>query len=338
MTPSTSREGATTWPIRAFDASEADYAGMIDVHNALWIGEPVTVVQMQHYDRVRDPKLFFQRAVVEAVGRIVGVATYGEPAWSLRPGKYHVEAEVHPDYQRRGIGTALYAHIMQQLATRTPAPNFYTSETREDFTGGIRFLEARGFRRVMRSPSSALDVAGFDPSRYAGVVERVKARGIAIRTMQELSQSDPQWQHKLYELDWACTQDEPLPDAPTQRPFDEWAKRTFDSPTFLPEAGFVAVDCAHPDGDLYVGLSELNKSLSDPTRLNTGFTAVLASHRRRGIATALKLCAIEFARQYGAKTIRTGNEENNPMYQINLRLGFQPEPAFLSYEKRLMND
>lgn len=322
-----------SWSIRSFNNTARDYAGMIDVHNALWTGGPITVEQMQHYDRVRDPNLFFQRVVVEADGRIIGVATYGEPAWSLRPGKYHIETEVHPEYQRRGIGTTLYEQMMQRLAERTPAPTFYTAETREDFTGGIRFLESHGFQCVMRSPNSTLDVPSFDSSRYAGVVERVKASGIAIRTLQELSQCDPQWQHKLYDLDWACTLDEPLPDAPTRRPFDEWVKRTFDSPTYLPEAGFVAVD-----GDAYVGLSELNKSLSDATRLNTGFTAVLASHRRRGIATALKLCAIEFARQYGAKIIRTGNEENNPMYQINLRLGFKPEPAYLSYEKRVSED
>lgn len=321
------------WHTRPFNASEEDYAGMVAVHNALWTDDSVTVEQMQHYDRVRDPTLLFLRNVIEDHGQIVGVATYGEPAWSLRPGKYHVEVEVHPAYQRRGMGTLLYNQAMARLAARTPQPTLYTAETREDLTGGIRFLEAHGFQQVMRSPSSVLHVPGFDSSRSDGVLERVEANGIAIRTMHELSQSDPEWQHKLYDLDWACTLDEPQPDTPTRRPFEEWAKRTFDSPTYLPEAGFVALD-----GEQYVGLSELRKNLFDATRLSTGFTAVLASHRRRGIATALKLRAIEFAQQYGAETIRTGNEENNPMYQINLRLGFQPGPAWLSYEKRLTND
>ena len=59
------------------------------------------------------------------------------------------------------------------------------------------------------------------------------------------------------------------------------------------------------------------------------------SYRRRGIATALKLRSIEFAKAYGAKELKTDNEENNPMYQLNLSLGFRPKPAFLSYKKSL---
>ena len=45
--------------------------------------------------------------------------------------------------------------------------------------------------------------------------------------------------------------------------------------------------------------------------------------------------SIEFAQAYGAQWIETSNEENNPMLQLNLRLGFQPAPAWLSFEKRL---
>lgn len=70
-------------------------------------------------------------------------------------------------------------------------------------------------------------------------------------------------------------------------------------------------------------------------RLDTGLTGVIRSHRRRGIATALKLRTIDYAQQHGAMTIETSNEENNPMYQINLKLGFQPKPAWVSYRKSL---
>jgi hypothetical protein len=33
--------------------------------------------------------------------------------------------------------------------------------------------------------------------------------------------------------------------------------------------------------------------------------------------------------------IETYNEENNPMYALNLALGFKPQPAWLEFEKRL---
>ena len=69
--------------------------------------------------------------------------------------------------------------------------------------------------------------------------------------------------------------------------------------------------------------------------LNVGVTGVLPSHRRNGIATALKLKTIQYAIDYGAVTLKTGNEENNPMYDLNMALGFKPKPAWLSLRKTL---
>ena len=36
----------------------------------------------------------------------------------------------------------------------------------------------------------------------------------------------------------------------------------------------------------------------------------------------------------GIEWIETSNEENNPMYQLNFRLGFEPAAAWLDFEKR----
>ncbi len=70
--------------------------------------------------------------------------------------------------------------------------------------------------------------------------------------------------------------------------------------------------------------------------LHTGMTGVLRSHRRQGLATALKVHAIQFAKAYGAKAINTSNEEHNPMFQLNLALGFAPAPAWLDFEKQMV--
>ena len=69
--------------------------------------------------------------------------------------------------------------------------------------------------------------------------------------------------------------------------------------------------------------------------LYTGLTGVLRSHRRRGVATALKVTALSFAKKRSVKFVKTDNEENNPMYDLNMQLGFKPQPAYVDYEKPL---
>ena len=50
---------------------------------------------------------------------------------------------------------------------------------------------------------------------------------------------------------------------------------------------------------------------------------------------AASVKAIEVAKADGFETIETSNEENNPMYQLNLHLGYKPAPAWLEFERRL---
>jgi GNAT superfamily N-acetyltransferase len=69
-------------------------------------------------------------------------------------------------------------------------------------------------------------------------------------------------------------------------------------------------------------------------RLVTAITGVVPSHRRRGIATALKVTSLQQAQKLGTHAVKTDNEENNPMYQINRRLGFMLQPAILEFSRQ----
>ena len=317
--------------ISEFIPSEEEYAALVAVYNGAWPDEPTTVASTKHRDASRAPERYHRRVIGRMGERIVAAANASEGGRSHRPGKYHVDVDLHAEVESEEIRAQMYEAVVEPLFRREPMPVLLTSHAREDKHAHISFLTERGFAPVMRFPDSRLSVEEFDFAPYAGLIERVEAGGIAIHTLAELMSSDPAWQHKYYDLDWAGTQDEPSPEPVTQLPFAEYAGRIFEGPDFMPEANFLALD-----GDEYVGLSSLKKDLARPEHLETGFTCVVPTHRRRNIALALKLKAIAFAREYGAKTIDTSNEENNPMYQINLRLGFRPRPAWSDYHKEIV--
>jgi GNAT superfamily N-acetyltransferase len=316
--------------IQPFEPNDRQYEAVTAIENAVWPDYSATVEAFKHGDQSRDPNDLFQRLVVKEGQQIVAFGEYQETPWSHQPGKYEIDLTVHPDYERHGIGAVLYEQMMTVLAKREPKPGFITSSTREHKPQAIRFLEKRGFQQVMRVPESRLDISVFDPVKFSAVAEQVQAQGIKIYTIPELQAIDPNWQQNLYELDWICIQDEPSPDPPTKQPLEQFVKQFLGHPDFMAEAWFIALD-----GSQYVGLTGLFKNQTTEDQLDSGFTGVLPEYRRRGVATALKLRAIEFARRYGAKTIKTSNEENNPMYKLNLDLGFKRTSAWLAYKKMI---
>ncbi|MGB0387429.1 MAG: GNAT family N-acetyltransferase [Ardenticatenaceae bacterium] len=313
--------------IRPFEPTDTEYEQIVAIANAVWPDEFVTVENLRHRDTHRDPNYLFEREVIEKNGQLVAFGTYAQWSWSFHPRKYWVGLAVHPDYEGQGIGSAYYEHVMALLLERDPIA--ITASTREDKPQAIRFLRKRGFEQTMREPRCELKVDTFDSTKFVGVLEKVRQSGIQIVTIRQLAEIDPNWKRNLYEAEWEIVQDVPSPDPHVKRSFENFEKGTLGRPKLLPDGWFVALNEGR-----YVGMSALWRS-ANKEKLDTGLTGVVRTHRRRGIATALKVHGIQFAQQYGAKTIVTENEENNPMYQLNLILGYRPVPGRLDFEKTL---
>jgi GNAT superfamily N-acetyltransferase len=315
--------------IRPFDDSDRDYDASVAIWNAISPTEPTSVEGARYANSTRDEKYLFQKLMAELDGKIVATAIYREPFWCYAPGKYAVVICVLPQYQRRGIGGALYDYIMERLDEQKHKPVNLHSDAREDQPHSVRFLAKRGFEQMMRQQVSRLDVASFDAAPFTRSLERFEESGLVLKTLDQFRQEDPEALRKTHEKFSEFFRDVPFFEEVSDVSLEHFEKDL--AGPYKLDGGFLIAF----DGDEIVGTTSLSKRLGEPGALNTGLTAVARSHRRRGIATALKVHSIEFAGSIDARVIQTDNEENNPMYDLNVRLGFKPTPAWLLFRKLL---
>jgi GNAT superfamily N-acetyltransferase len=312
--------------IRKFVKSDEEYQAVLDISNTLWPEEAQSLAEFKYEDEYRDPKYTHERFVGEVDGRIVASGEYSHCSWSYVDGKYLVFVEVHPDYQRRGYGSQFFGFLLSELA-KTDADALVTW-TRDDKPDYQRFITKRGFEFAMRYAVSRLDLTTLDLSEFDWTVPKMKELGIEILCLTELAERDRDWKWTWYDLGWELMQDVPSIDKPTRSTFENWSKR-FTSPRYQMNLHWFALDGERPVGYTGLWLSE-----AEPEKIYTGLTGVVRSHRRKGVATALKVHGFKRAKELGKKCIETDNEENNPMFGLNMRLGFKPVPAWSEYRRK----
>jgi GNAT superfamily N-acetyltransferase len=308
-----------------------DYPAFVAIRDAVYPDLPRTVEELRYEDEHQSPQCKFQRWVAERDGRVVGVGQYSQSAHHFHPRKFNVRLEVLPAFQGRGIGADLDRQVMEALQTFDPLS--VLAVAREDKTRSVRFLQDRKYEELERFWESRLDVTTFDFAPYNGVEESALAQGITINTLKELA-SDPDYQRKVYEVSRAAEEGEPSAEPITPVSYEFFVEQILSNPNFLPEACFIAVH----NGE-YVGISNLETRQGDPHMLDTGFTGVTPAYRRKGIALALKLRAVAYAKEKGVPVIKTDNHSlNRPMLSINERLGFVKQPAWIHFVKRLKEE
>lgn len=266
--------------------------------------------------------------MVEKGNQVVGFGSYSQSPWEYPPQSFHIDIEVHPEYQRQGIGSVLYDQVMQGLLP------FHPPALRADaFTNlpqGFTFLQKRGFYEAFRETPVHLDVMAFDPSPYVGLEAKLEAEGIVIKTLRELK-PDPDRDRKVYDLYWEANQDVPHEGEGSEKPdFDAWLSWGLNDSSILHDAYFIAVR-----GDEYIGLRELGV-YPDGNVLLGSLLGVRREYRKRGVGLAMQLRGIAYAREHGYRLLKTCTAvQNFPMQALFNKLGYTRDPEWLQCQKDL---
>ena len=218
------------------------------------------------------------------------------------PGAAFVMVRVRAESRRRGVGSALLAAA--RARARGLECDSMWGRVREADAESVRFVVSRGFEEITRDVTVRLEVAPGDGEVAPGIVE---LRDEHLRG--------------AYEVAAECLPEMALPQHAEAPPFEQW---------LVGEERRSAVAYAALDGDEVVGYARVHLVPALPERLENGLTAVRKSHRRRGLAKALKNAQIAWAAERGYREIITSMVDGNvAMRAVNERLGYEPLPAWI---------
>ena len=277
--------------------SDADLEVMIDVRAAADPpGLPPPRIENLRHHLESNPDLTYLVARLD-----------GEPAGCgfVEPKEDYASGHcvVAPALRRRGIGSAL----LGEVARHADRPELQ-GEVSEGDAESRAFLERRGYRKVGGEQALSLDLVGYEPPPLE------LPEGIELVTLADR----PELADALYPV--GVEGDADIPGSDGTLTFDQWRALTIDRPTLRHDLQFIALDDGTP-----VGYCTLNDFGSEARH---NLTAVLRSHRRRGIATAMKRAQITAAKAAGFERLVTESEERNvPMRTLNEQLGYKPDPT-----------
>ena len=162
-----------------------------------------------------------------------------------------------------------------------------------------------------------LNLDEFDETRFAANLRRCRQSGVSFMTMANLGDT-AECRRALYELNKTCSAD--IPERGEFYTFESYLAERIETCLYDPHGVVLAMN----DG-AWVGMATTSLHEAEGYAFSE-MTGVLASHRGRGIALAMKLLGIRFARSNGYHCLRTFHHPRNAnAIGMNRRLGFVDE-------------
>lgn len=318
--------------VEDWQASDSDFGEIARIQNLVkfdMVDDPDELKLDWHN---RDTSVLSQKLFLDLDGKKIGVIHFTQGS-GQKKNIYYFNMYLDPVYDGCNYRRKLYDEMLERLTKIGCTRLFPWAWDHDNFKSYIRFLERNDFKVVQRYREYKLDVnkADITPCEYH--LKKITENGISIFDSRDEMQEFPDHYEKLEALIWEYVQDEPIQPGDTyvRDPFKQWYKNHKNY-----EENFYGVELVAVKKGEYIGSTDLRVNhKSEPFRAYTTGTGVKRAYRRQGIATALKIKAIERLKEKGIKEIRAGNEENNPMYKINEKLGFIASPASIEFRKDL---
>ena len=277
-------------------------------------------------------------------GRLVGYASVSMP---VKDNIHYGEAKVvvHPDFRRRGIGTALLREaesIAGANDRRTIGAGVVTALAAGDAShsrSGQLFLETSGFRRTLTEKMFRMDLTAFDPVVEQRLYDEAQAASTEYETVGWTGRIPEELLAPIAVMESTIYSEMPIGDADLE-PENVDADRLRERDVFTEQAGvFQSGVIARLKGGTKIAAYTYVLMATEPgDSASQQITIVDPAHRGHRLGMRLK---IENHRQLrrtrpALRWIYTGNADGNaPMLSINEKLGFAPVDAWYEYEKTL---
>jgi mycothiol synthase len=225
------------------------------------------------------------------------------------------EVQVLPTHRGRGLGAALLAWT-EARALALGSPELGQTVTMAD-THARELFQAAGYRPKWDSWILRIDLGG--PTQVTPAP--ASPEGVRLRPYDPVR--DERDCHRVWE-EAMSTLRERQPE-----PFDVWASQTIAYPSFAPRLSRVAID-----GDELVG-TLLAYDVPDADEVWIGQVATAASHRRRGIATAMLREVFGAARDAGRARCGLSTDSETGARALYERSGMRVVRTYVRYAKKL---
>ena len=300
-----------------FDSSNEHFALLVSLQDALWPypWKNWESVEMCRYDAALiPPKCKAQLDFIRHEGKVIGWGATHHDQWAFDTNLLDSTLTIPKEDKYLDYAQQYLEHQIKR-ARKMKVKVFRAWS----FSGGDwakDFYMRNGFEISLLEYISELNLDRFFIDAFESSVSSFENSAYFISNLQELKKLNTDWETKLFDLWNKIEQDVPS-DLVLDLDFDLWKSSIF-CPWFKEEDVYIVLD-----GDKWVGLSTYERSLRSNDKICTGLTGVLPEYRRQGICSAVKIHALVDLKKKGFKMVLTGNEENNPMFLINLRLGFK---------------